>query len=751
MSLRKDAGQKRRTSLPPSPFRRVLIANRGEIAIRLIRACREVGSEAVVIYSDADREALHVRLADRAIRVGPATPAESYLRIDAIIRAAREVDADAVHPGYGFLAERAAFARAVEDAGIAFVGPPSEVIERLGDKLAARRLAREVGVPVVPGTLEPALADPAAMEALVVAADQIGFPLLVKASAGGGGRGIRRVDRSNQLPAALAAASAEALAAFGDGAVYLERELLGARHVEVQLMGDARGDVVALGERDCSLQRRHQKLVEEAPAPGLTPAQRRDLHENAARLGRAAGLRNAATAEFLVTPDGAFHFLEVNTRLQVEHGVTELVTGLDLAHEQLWIAAGRPLSPAVLAAARRAAEPTGVAIEVRIAAEDPAAGFAPTPGRVRRWAMPSGPGVRVDAGVEAGASVPPQYDNLIAKVMVLGGTRDAAIDRLARALAETEVAGIQTTLPFDRFVAAAPAFRDSAQLSTGWVDRHWDGPGERAKAETAAALAAALWVPGRPEPDGGQPAADPQGGSVWRAAALAEGIEGVLRGGPGVPRPLLWGPRNEPRLPPTTHRKVADVAGLRVRVAPAPGAAESAFRVVSPAPTDPARWELAGLPVEAGLENHGPERAVLHTSEGPAQVLLLPAEEDRGPRSPGPSARPEGRRFEVVLSGWRLMVEVESEARAALRELARRGNREAGKAPPVEVRAIIPGRVVAVAAAPGDVVAAGQALVVVEAMKMQNEVRAPRAGTVGRVAVAAGQTVEAGALMVVIE
>ncbi|HEX5239430.1 MAG TPA: biotin carboxylase N-terminal domain-containing protein, partial [Candidatus Limnocylindrales bacterium] len=488
------------------PFERVLIANRGEIALRIIRACRELGIEAVAVYSDADRTAPHVRAADIAVRLGPAAPGESYLRIDAVVDAAVTTGAKAVHPGYGFLAERAAFARAVESAGLTFVGPSADAIDALGDKLHARRLARQVGVPVVPGTLEPAPVDrPDAVEAIVEEARSVGVPLLVKAAAGGGGRGMRRVTDLRDLPAALASGSHEALSAFGDGSVYLEREIRPARHIEVQLLGDATGHVVALGERDCSLQRRHQKLVEEAPAPGLAREERRRLHELAVRLAGAAGLRNAATAEFLRDPDGSFYFLEVNTRLQVEHGVTELVSGVDIVREQLWIAAGAPLSDRVLEAAAAAAEPRSHAIEVRLSAEDPGSDFGPTPGRITAWTMPSGPGVRVDAGVEAGSVVPAEYDNLIAKVMVHAADREAAIDRLRRALDEAEIGGIQTTLPFDRFVARHPGFR-AARLSTDWVSEEWDGPSRRAEAAARAMVeagrAAGSAPPGRTAPVG---------------------------------------------------------------------------------------------------------------------------------------------------------------------------------------------------------------------------------------------------------
>lgn len=520
-SLHKDG-------LPGPPFQRVLIANRGEIAVRLIRGCHELGMEAVAVYSDADVAAAHVRLADRAVRLGPSAPAESYLRIDAIVQAALDTGSEAVHPGYGFLAERAAFARAVETAGLAFVGPPSGSIDALGDKLHARRTARAVGVDTVPGTLEAAPIDrPDQVNQILAEAERIGFPLLVKAAAGGGGRGMRRVTTAAELPAALASGSREAASAFGDGSVYLEREIIPARHIEVQLLGDAIGRVIALGERDCSLQRRHQKLIEEAPAPGLTTRDRRRLHELAVRVATAAGLRNAATAEFLRAPDGAFYFLEVNTRLQVEHGVTELVTGFDIVREQFYLAAGRPLSEAALAVAARAAEPSGHAIEVRVAAEDPGLDFAPTPGRVLRWVMPSGPGVRVDTAIEAGDRLPAEYDNLIAKVMVHAGDRDAAIDRLRRALDETEIAGIQTTLPFHRFVARDPSFR-AGDLSTGWVGEHWDGPARfREAAETAqlaaglAALGAAVGTDGAVAPRAASGVTGgPSGNGRWHRSGL---------------------------------------------------------------------------------------------------------------------------------------------------------------------------------------------------------------------------------------
>ena len=515
VSLRKDSGR---------PFKRILIANRGEIALRIIRTCRDLGVETVAVYSDADADALHVQSADSAVRLGPAPATESYLRADAIIEAARATGAEAVHPGYGFLSERATFARAVIDAGLAFVGPRPDAIEALGDKLTARRTAQGAGVPVVPGTFDPVSVErPDGVAAIVVAAEDIGFPLFVKASAGGGGRGMRRVGTSAELPAALAAGSAEAAAAFGDGAVYLEREVRPARHIEVQLLGDADGTIVALGERDCSIQRRHQKLVEESPAPGLTPEERAALHDLAVKAARAANLHNAATAEFLFDTDRRFWFLEVNARLQVEHGVTELITDLDLVAEQLWIAAGAPLSDAVIGAAAGALTPARHAIEIRLAAEDPARAFSPSPGRVGLWQMPSGPGVRVDTAIRAGERVPPDYDPMIAKIMTVAPDRTAAIDRMRRALDEIVVTGIQTTLPFDRALVRDEGFA-RGEISTDWVEANWDGEASRHDAIQRAARVAAGVLGGLATATAGTADAAPSlrkdtGASAWRTAS----------------------------------------------------------------------------------------------------------------------------------------------------------------------------------------------------------------------------------------
>jgi len=511
---------------PSWPFSRVLIANRGEIAVRLMRACRELGLESVAVYSDADADAPHVRAADQAVHLGPAPAAESYLRADRLIAAALATGAQAVHPGYGFLAEQASFAEACLAAGLVFVGPSPATLAGLGNKLAARGAAREAGVPVVPGTLEPARFDrPAARAHMAAVADDVGWPLLVKAVAGGGGRGMRRVAHRAELQAALAAASREAEAAFGDGSLYLERFIQDGRHIEVQLLGDARGTVVALGERDCSAQRRHQKLLEEAPAPGLSRVEREHLGQLAVRVARAVGLQGAATCEFLRGPDGAVWFLEVNVRLQVEHGVTELVTGLDLVHEQFRIAAGEPVSSRVLAAAARAAAPERHAIEVRLSAEDPAADFAPQPGRLTRWREPAGPGVRVDGWVGEGTVVSDAYDPLLAKVLVVAEDRPAALARVARALDEIEVEGLQTTLPFHRWLVREPAFR-AGGISTEFVAHAWDGVAQREAAVTVALLAA---LAADEAAQATTAATTPPTLSAWAAAGRRQAVEGWPR------------------------------------------------------------------------------------------------------------------------------------------------------------------------------------------------------------------------------
>ena len=441
-------------------FSRVLVANRGEIAVRVIRALRELGIEAVAVYSTADRDAAHVRLADRAVCIGPPSPAESYLNIASIVAAANTTGCDAVHPGYGFLSERPAFVEACVDNDLVFVGPDAKVMAQMGDKVEAKAAMRAAGVPLVPGTEQATTLDQATK-----LAPELGFPVLLKAAAGGGGRGMRLVASAGELEDAYATASGEAEAAFGDGSIYLEKAVVPARHVEIQVLADGKGGVLTLGERECSIQRRHQKLIEESPSAALTPERREEMETAAERACRATGYTNAGTLEFLLGPDGGFYFIELNARLQVEHPVSELVTGIDIVHEQLRVAAGESLRLTGRAPRQ------GHAIEVRINAEDPANGFAPSPGRIERLRIPGGPGVRMDTHVEAGASIPPNYDSLIAKLCVWGEDRPAAIARALRALGELELEGIATTRDFAMQVLRTEAFV-TGDYNTSFIDEH---------------------------------------------------------------------------------------------------------------------------------------------------------------------------------------------------------------------------------------------------------------------------------------
>lgn len=464
-------------------IRSLLIANRGEIAVRIVRAARERGIRTVAVYSEPDRMAPHVLAADEAYLIGPAPSAESYLRVDRLIEVARKAGADAIHPGYGFLAERASFARAVEDAGLVFVGPRPDTIAAMGDKTEARRRMMEAGVPIVPGLTE-AVADP---DAALAAAEEIGYPVLLKAAAGGGGKGMRVVERSEDLTRAFEAAGREALAAFGDGSVYLERYLGRPRHIEIQVLGDAHGNVVHLGERECSIQRRHQKLVEEAPSPVLTPEERKAMGDAAVRAAEAVSYRGAGTIEFLYQ-DGEFFFLEMNTRIQVEHPVTELVTGIDLVDWQLRVASGEALP-----FTQEDIELSGHAIECRITSEDPDHGFLPSTGTITHLSVPTGPGVRWDGGVLEGSEVTLHYDPLLAKLIVYGTDRQHAIERMSRALEELVVAGVETCAGFHRRVMMEPEFR-AGDLSIRYLDEHPELVGMAPSDEVlaAAAVAAAL-------------------------------------------------------------------------------------------------------------------------------------------------------------------------------------------------------------------------------------------------------------------
>ena len=499
-------------------FRKILIANRGEIAVRIIRACRELHVAPVAVYSEADAAALHVRLADEAYLLGAAPSAESYLRIDRIIAAAKGSGAEAIHPGYGFLAENAEFARAVADAGLVFIGPSPAAIELMGSKTNARRAAQAAGAPVVPGTTAPL----ASLAEAHATAATLGYPVMLKAAAGGGGKGMRLVATEAELPSAFETARSEAESAFGDAAVYLEKAIERPRHIEIQVFADAHGHCVHLGERECSIQRRHQKVIEECPSPIEDAAVlRMAMGETAVQIARAAAYVGAGTVEFLVSDvTRAFYFLEMNTRLQVEHPVTELVTGIDLVREQITVAAGAPLSFTQDEIAWR-----GHAIECRVYAEDPAQNFMPSPGRINSLRLPQGPGVRDDGGIYAGAEVSIYYDPLISKLAVWGRTRAEAIDRLRRALDEYTVGGIKTTLPFFRAVVRDAEFI-AGRLDTGFIARFNERQAQYAGEETEtdptardmAVIAAALAHTGRVQgtTDNGAPAQTPV--SRWRVA-----------------------------------------------------------------------------------------------------------------------------------------------------------------------------------------------------------------------------------------
>ena len=443
----------------PRPIRRLLIANRGEIALRILRACRELGIETIAAHSEADAESLPVRLADRAVCIGQAPSAQSYLNIDALVGTAVAFGADAIHPGYGFLAEKPAFAERCAREDVIFVGPTAEMIRLMGDKIEAKRAARDAGVPTTPGS-EGAVAD---RDEIAEIAQRVGFPLLLKASAGGGGRGMRIVPRAEDLGRLLTEAMAEAQVAFGDPSVYVERYLTNVRHIEVQVLGDGER-IIHFGERDCSSQRRNQKLVEEAPSPVLDARTRDRICEAAVALCRRVSYTSAGTVEFILDRDaGEFYFMEMNTRIQVEHPVTEMITGVDLVKEQIRIAAGEPL-----AIQQRDVRLSGHAIECRINAEDHAAGFAPCPGLVARYQAPGGPGVRVDSHLESGYEVPPFYDSLLAKVICWGRDRDEALSRMTRALGEMQVEGVKTTVPFHLQLLAHDRFR-AGDVNTRFV------------------------------------------------------------------------------------------------------------------------------------------------------------------------------------------------------------------------------------------------------------------------------------------
>ena len=469
-------------------FQKILIANRGEIAVRILRACREMGIQTVGVFSEVDRNALHVRLADEAYGIGPAASRESYLRIDKLMDVAKTTGCDAVHPGYGFLAENPALPRACADAGITFIGPSAEAMETMGTKTAGKQLARRSDVPTVPGT-DDLIENPEQAQSL---ARTMGYPILLKAIAGGGGKGMRVVPNDAAFPAAWRDAASEAMNAFGDPRVFLEKYLIGPRHIEIQVLADAHGRVVSLGERECSVQRRHQKVIEEAPSPVVTPDLRRKMGEAAVRLARAGGYVNAGTVEFLVDAELNFYFLEVNTRLQVEHPVTEQVTGLDLVKLQIAIAAGHRLP-----FAWESITPRGHAMEVRLYAEDPDNNFFPSPGHIVSRHAPTGPGIRLDEGVYEGYTVPLEYDPLLSKLIAWGNSREETIARLRRALDEYTITGIRTNVSLFRRILTEPEFL-RGEIHTKWLDELLARPRPpavtaRVGTEEAAVIAAALW------------------------------------------------------------------------------------------------------------------------------------------------------------------------------------------------------------------------------------------------------------------
>ena len=650
---------------------KVLVANRGEIARRVFRTCREMGLETVAVYSDADADAAFVAEADEAVPLGGTTPAESYLRADLVLAAARAAGADAIHPGYGFLSENADFARGCSDAGITFIGPSAKAIELMGSKLAARQLMQAAGVPVLPGVDVSGMAPPA----LVEAAGTVGWPVLVKASAGGGGRGMRVVREPGSLAEAVESARREALSAFGDDTVFLERYVENPRHIEVQIFGDATGAVVHLNERECSIQRRHQKIIEEAPSPAVSPELRAQMGDAAVAAGRAIGYEGAGTVEFIVAPGGEFFFLEVNTRLQVEHPVTELVTGLDLVRLQISVADGEPLPDAA-----RDPAINGHAVEARLYAEDPLADFLPAAGFLDRFHVPAAPGVRVDAGVTSGDTVSVHYDPMLAKVIAHGSTRAEATRRLSRALRGAQIHGVTTNR--DLLVAIL----EDEEYRAGRIDTHF------LQRRPPASLLRG-------------PAADSEESLACVAALLSQ--QAANRVSAAVLRTL-----------PTAWRNNPSTARVQEYLTPA------GPRTAGVLPGSRTRCEVDGTELDVG---------VLHAA--PDHVELLAGGVRRAFR---------------VTRGADGTVYVDSQRRSVTLKPVPRFPDAAAHTAAGGLTAPMPGTVVGVNVAPGDVVAAGAVLLVLEAMKMEHHVVAPADGGVASVAAGVGTTVDAGDLLVVV-
>jgi 3-methylcrotonyl-CoA carboxylase alpha subunit len=661
-------------------IRTLLVANRGEIARRILRTCRALGIRTVAVYSEADRELPHAREADCAVCLGPAPAAESYLSSEALLAAAKHAGADAIHPGYGFLSENAAFAQAVQAAGLVWVGPPPEAIRAMGDKARARALAAKLGVPTVPGYNGEVQRD----EAFEAAADRLGYPVLVKAAGGGGGRGMRRVDRPGDLRGALAGARREAQAAFGNDTLLLERYLARPRHIEIQVLGDAQGRVVHLFERECSIQRRHQKIIEEAPSPAVTPELRGRLGDAAVRVAKAVGYQSAGTVEFLLDEEGRYHFLEMNTRLQVEHPVTERVTGTDLVALQIAIAEGAPLA---LGEARL----SGHAIEARLYAEDPARDYLPSSGPMLRFDLPSGEGLRVDSGYERGDEVGVHYDPMLAKIVAWGADRPEATRRLRRALELAWVPGVATNLPLLRDVLATEGW-ESGDLDTHFLERH------------------------------GLPRSPPL--NIARGALAAAA--------------LAW--------------------QLRRESAPWPREVTPGWRVEGPTPSTD-RWHSAAEEARTSWRALGGDAVEVTVSDAVHRVRVLGRQGDvlraevdgvretwRWARRPARGARPH----ETLEDGDVVYVHL-GDAEAVLELVPRHPPPLAAADEPGTCAAPMPGKVAKLHVRTGEPVRRGQALLVLEAMKMEHTLTAPEDGTVAAVCVTEGDTVEQGAVLVRLE
>jgi 3-methylcrotonyl-CoA carboxylase alpha subunit len=664
-------------------FKSVLIANRGEIAVRIIAACQELGIYAVAVYSDADAGALHTRVADAAYRIGPAPARQSYLDIEAILAAARASGAEAIHPGYGFLSENADFAAASEAAGIVFVGPPAEAIRLMGSKTAAKRAVEMAGVPTVPGYS----GEKRDVRTLEREAGRIGYPVMLKASAGGGGKGMRVVREPSELADALAAARREALAAFGDDSVFLEKLIVAPRHVEFQILADRFGNTIHLGERECSIQRRHQKIIEESPSVALTPPLRAEMGAAAVRAAHAAGYVNAGTCEFLLDAGGCFYFLEMNTRLQVEHPITELVTGTDLVHLQLAVAAGERLP-----LAQDDILPRGHAIEMRLYAEDPANGFLPSTGRVLTFAVPRAPGVRVDAGVDAGDEVSVHYDPMLAKLIAYGEDRPAAVQRMRWLLDRMAVLGIATNIPLLRTIAAEPDFQ-AGSTTTAYLETHdLNMSADTCTVPTAALVAAALW-----ETLSGEPAS-------------------VARG---------------PYNPWTTRRSVGARTTRQLRYSVG---GSDRIVMLTPAPEgDDYTVSVDGEPLDGNLS------ALVSARTAPEGGLSLRIGERR-------ELAYVARRGGDVLVSWRGQSYTLTKHKPLDVDATARGGRvEAGRQ---QLVAPMAGTIIRVNVAEGEEVAAHQTLVVLGAMKMEHAIAAPHAGRIMRLSHAVGDVVPGGELLV---